>query len=106
MFPVSWVGEEQSPNWFDTALEFTESWHHQQQIRLAVNEPGIMTREFYFPVLDCFMRALPYSYGGVAAEAGTLAQFNISGDCGGSWYLFHDGVAWTLIASPAGEKNL
>jgi len=59
MFPVSWAGEEESANWFDTAREFTERWHHQQQIRLAVNQPGIMTREFYLPVLDCFLRARP-----------------------------------------------
>jgi uncharacterized protein (TIGR03083 family) len=105
MFPVSWTGEEKSTNWFDTAREFTERWHHQQQIRLAVNKPGIMTREFYFPVLDCFMRALPYAYRSVAAHPGSLAQFNIMGKCGGSWYLFRDGGAWSLIASPAGEKK-
>ena len=29
MFPVSWAGEEESTNWFDTAREFTERWHHQ-----------------------------------------------------------------------------
>ncbi len=104
MFPVSWAGEEESANWFDTAREFTERWHHQQQIRFAVNNPGIMTREFYFPVLDCFMRALPYSYRNVSAKSGSLAQFNVSGKCGGSWYLLRDGSAWTLIASPAGEK--
>jgi len=34
MFPVSWAGEEESANWFDTAREFTERWHHQQQIRV------------------------------------------------------------------------
>lgn len=104
MFPVSWAGEEESANWFDTAREFTERWHHQQQIRLAVQKPGIMTREFYFPVLDCFMRALPYAYRNVAAKPGSLAQFNISGECGGSWHLFREGDAWTLIASPVGEK--
>ncbi len=104
MFPVSWAGEDESANWFDTAREFTERWHHQQQIRVAVNKPRIMTREFYFPVLDCFMRALPHAYRSVAAQAGSLAQFNIKGECGGSWYLFRDGVTWTLIASPDGEK--
>jgi hypothetical protein len=31
-------------------------------------------------------------------------QFNISGECGGSWYLFRDGEAWKLIVSAAGEK--
>jgi len=104
MFPVSWAGEEESTNWFDTAREFTERWHHQQQIRLAVDKPGIMTREFYFPVLDCFMRALPYAYRNVSARPGTLVQFNISGECGGNWYLFREGEAWKLIASSAGDK--
>jgi len=104
MFPVSWAGEEQSTNWFDTAREFTERWHHQQQIRLAVNKPGIMTREFHFPVVDCFLRGLPHAYRSVAAKSGSLAQFNISGECGGSWHLYRNGEAWTLIASPAGEK--
>jgi len=104
MFPVSWAGEEESLNWFDTAREFTERWHHQQQIRAVVNKPGIMTREFYFPVLDCFMRALPYNYQTVTREDAVMARFNVSGECGGSWYLFRDGGAWKLITSPAGEK--
>jgi len=103
IFPVSWAGEEESPNWFHMAREFTERWHHQQQIRMAVNKPGITTREFYFPVLDCFMRALPYTYRNVNAKPGSLAQFNISGECGGSWYLLRDTDKWKLIASPAGE---
>jgi len=104
MIPVSWAGDETSPNWFDTAREFTERWHHQQQIRLAVNKPGIMTRELYYPVLDCFMRALPHAYRDVPAISGALAQFDISGDCGGSWYLLRDGEAWVLTASPVGKK--
>jgi len=104
MFPVSWAGEEESTNWFDTAREFTERWHHQQQIRVAVEKPGIMTREFYFPVLDCFMRGLPYAYRSASAEPGSLAEFKISGVSGGSWYLFRDGDTWKLIASPAGDK--
>lgn len=104
MFPVSWAGEEESLNWFDTAREFTERWHHQQQIRVAVARPGIMTREFYFPVLDCFLRALPHAYRNVPAKSGALAQFNIAGDCGGSWFLFRDGEAWKLCATPSGTK--
>jgi uncharacterized protein (TIGR03083 family) len=104
MFPVSWAGEEKSLNWFDTAREFTERWHHQQQIRLTVEKPGIMTREFYNPVLDCFMRALPHAYRNISAETGSLAQFNIPGSCGGSWYLFRDDEKWVLNASPVGKK--
>ena len=54
VFGVSWAGQATSPNWFDTARELTERWHHQQQIREATNRPGIMTPELYHPVLDCF----------------------------------------------------
>lgn len=104
MFGVSWAGEAQSLNWFDTAREFTERWHHQQQIRMAVHRPGIMTRELYYPVLDCFMRALPFAYRNVAAEPGSLLQLNVSGECGGSWYLLRNGAAWTLVDRAGGNK--
>jgi len=104
VFGVSWAGEETSLNWFDTARELTERWHHQQQIRLATNRPGIMTRELYHPVLDCFMRALPFTYRDKPADPGTLLRFNVSGDCGGSWYLHRDGDRWVQIESPHGRQ--
>jgi uncharacterized protein (TIGR03083 family) len=100
---VTWAGEEKSLNWFNTAREFTERWHHQQQIRLAVDKPGIMTREFYYPVLDCFMRALPFTYRTVSAVSGACARFNVSGDCGGSWYLYRERGIWQLIGKPFGD---
>jgi uncharacterized protein (TIGR03083 family) len=103
-FPVSWAGEDKSANWFNTARELTERWHHQQQIRLALNRPGIMTPEFYYPVLDCFMRALPFTYRDVRAKPEALVQFNVSGECGGSWYLYRDADAWQLVASSIGKK--
>ncbi len=103
-FGVSWAGEEKSANWFDTAREFTERWHHQQQIRLAVDKPGIMTRELYYPVLDCFLRALPFTYRSVSAKPGTYAQIIISGECGGNWYLHRAGETWQLFEEPFGEK--
>lgn len=104
VFGVSWAGEEKSANWFDTARELTERWHHQQQIRLAVNQPGIMTRELYYPVLDCFLRALPFAYRNVSAKPGTLVQIVISGECGGRWNLYRADDGWQLIAEPLGEK--
>ncbi len=103
-FGVSWAGEERSVNWFDTARELTERWHHQQQIRLATNRPGIMTPELYGPVLDCFMRALPYHYRDQPGEPGTHVRFNVSGDCGGSWYLFHTDERWEQVESPKGRQ--
>lgn len=104
MFPVSWAGESRSPNWFDTAREFTERWHHQQQIRLAVGKPGIETPELYHPVLDCFMRALPFTYRAETRPVGTLARFNISGSCGGSWFLHRAKESWLLVESSVGNQ--
>lgn len=96
-FNVSWAGEEQSLNWFDTARELTERWHHQQQIRLATDRPGIMTPELYHPVLDCFLRGLPHAYRNVEAPSGTLVELQISGECGGQWHLLKEAGAWRLV---------
>ncbi len=104
-FGVSWAGEDISRNWFDTARELTERWHHQQQIRLATSRPGIMTRELYYPVLDCFMRALPFAYRDRPADPGTYLQFNVSGECGGHWYLYRDGERWLQVESPQGRQR-
>ena len=111
-YGVSWAGEEKSANWFDTAREYTERWHHQQQIRLAVDPsgtagPGIVTREFYYPVLDCFLRALPFTYRNVSAAPGTAIRITVSGKCGGSWHLYREQARWALTsderAQPAAE---
>src|SRR5262249_34348637 len=99
VFSVSWAGESRSKNWFDTARELTERWIHQQQIRVAVDRPGLMSRELFFPVLDTFMRALPLVFGVLPAPAGALAQFNISGASGGSWFLYRDENSWRLMAN-------
>ena len=114
-YGVSWAGEEKSANWFDTAREYTERWHHQQQIRLAVDSrgvrgPGILTRELYYPVLDCFMRALPFAYRNVSAAAGTTIRITVAGECSGSWNLRREDAAWVLTESgqdqPAAETTI
>lgn len=102
-FGVSWAGEEKSANWFDTARELTERWHHQQQIREAVGKPGIMTRELYFPVLDTFMRVLPKTYGDKPAPPGTLLRVDVAGRCGGTWRLRRGEGAWRLTAAASAE---
>src|SRR6202044_394083 len=93
-FNVSWAGEEKSLNWFDTARELTERWHHQQQIRLATSREGIMTPELYHPVLDCFVRGLPYAFRDVDAAPLTAVQLRIAGDCGGEWNLAKEARGW------------
>jgi len=95
VFNVSWAGEKQSLNWFDTARGLTERWHHQQQIHLATNRPSLLEPELYHPVLDCFMRGLPYLYRDVEAPPGTLVLVQVSGQCGGCWFL---SKGWQLLA--------
>ncbi len=99
-FSVSWAGERTSLNWFDTARELTERWHHQQQIRLATNRPGIMTPRLYHPVLDCFLRGLPHHFHSVESPAGTEVLIEIAGDCGGQWVLTKSSD-WDLTEPPA-----
>ncbi len=97
-FPVAWAGETSSRNWFDIAREYTEKWHHQQQIRDAVGKPGIMERKFYQPVLATFMRALPHTYRDLEAESGTTIKVTVDGDAGGTWFLARD-RGWQLTES-------
>lgn len=95
-FNVSWAGEEESQNWFDTARELTERWHHQQQIRLATGRPGIMIRELYHPVLDCFVRGLPFSYRQIDAPTGTAVLLEVSGESGGKWAVARGAKGWSF----------
>lgn len=95
-FAVSWAGECESFNWFDTARELTERWHHQQQIRLATQRPGIMTPELYRPVLDCFIRGLPYCLRNVEAVPGASLLLEVVGDCGGQWLLLRGQEGWSF----------
>src|SRR5215469_16548358 len=94
--PVSWAGPEPAPVWFDIAREFTERWHHQQQIRDAAGRPALYDPYFLAPVLDTFVRALPYSFRDTAAAAGTVVRLEISGQSGGSWFLERTQPGWEL----------
>jgi hypothetical protein len=104
VFAVSWAGEEESFNWFHIAREYTEKWHHQQQIRLAVGQTEVLySRELYYPYLDTSMRALPHHYKNIAAADNTLIQFTITGEGGGKWVLQRQNGSWLLVSPPAVE---
>ena len=70
LFSVGWAGEASSRNWFDIAREFTEQWLHQQQIREALDRPGLDEPHILGPVIETFMRALPATYQHVAGREG------------------------------------
>jgi uncharacterized protein (TIGR03083 family) len=96
VFGVSWAGEMSSLNWFDTARELTERWHHQQQIRLATGREGAMTRELYHPVLDCFLRGLPHALRNLEASEGTSVLVKVAGECGGAWAVTRAASGWQM----------
>jgi len=101
MFPVAWAGQEKSPNWFDMAREYTEQWHHQQQIREAVGAPGLIDRQWLYPVLDTFLRGLPHTYRAGESSDGTKIEFIITGEAGGEWMLSRENQAWELYTGNA-----
>lgn len=96
IFSVDWAGESASLNWMHLAREYTEKWHHQQQIRDAVGMEGIMTQRFFYPCMDTFFRALPHTFRDTEAEFGTVVQTTISAEAGGSWYLIKREKGWSL----------
>lgn len=104
LFNVSWAGEAESLNWFDTARELTERWHHQQQIRLATGRPGILNRDFYYPVLDCFLRGLPHVFRSIEAEQNSTLEIEIAGASGGYWYLIKQDAGW-LFGPPSASPT-
>ncbi|MEW6212364.1 MAG: maleylpyruvate isomerase family mycothiol-dependent enzyme [Acidobacteriota bacterium] len=95
--PVNWAGPEAAPVWLDLAREFTERWHHQQQIRDAVGKPGARQPRYFAPVLDAFVRALPHTYRDVKAEDDTLLALTITGESGGRWFLLRRDSQWNLL---------
>jgi len=101
--PVSWTGPEPAPIWLDLAREYTERWHHQQHIRDAVCIPGLKEPRFFAPILDAFIRAMPYTYREVAVPEGTCLTLKISGDSGGTWSIQREEQGWELYV---GTKQL
>lgn len=97
LFPVSWAGEQASAGWFDIGREFTEQWHHQQQIRTAVGADELDDPRYLGAVIDIALRGLPHAFRDVPAGAGQTVAIDITGAGGGQWTLSCDGRRWTLF---------
>jgi hypothetical protein len=88
IFPVAWAGEAESFNRLHIAREYTERWLHQQQIRDALERPGIMISKFFYPFIHTFMQGdLPKAYQEVIAETDTHITIEVTGGIGGVWHL-------------------
>jgi hypothetical protein len=98
LLPVAWAGEERSLNWMDIGREYTERWHHQDQVREAVGAQPLFAARWLAPVVAISMHALPRAYAHVSAQAGTRVVVAVTGDAGGAWTLERGASAWTLFA--------
>ena len=105
LFGVSWAGEQTSAGWFDIGREFTELWHHQRQIRIAVDEVEDEHPKFLNAVLDVAMRGLPHALRDVPASAEDAIAIDVDGLAGGAWALRHDGTRWTLWRGTPGTPT-
>jgi uncharacterized protein (TIGR03083 family) len=98
--PVTWAGPDAAPVWLDVAREYTERWVHQQQIRDAVGQPGLMEPRFFAPVLATFVHALPWALREVKRREGTAVQLEIVGESGGVWSGRRERDRWVLLQGP------
>lgn len=95
IFPVAWAGEDVSQNWMDVARDYTEKWHHTQQIFEATRRHSTITdRRLFHPCLDTFMRALPITFRNVDAPQGSVVSVMVVGEAGGEWFIVRTGALW------------
>ena len=98
LFGVSWAGEQTSDSWFDIGREFTELWHHQQQIRMAVGAPSLPDSRYLRAVIDVAVRGLPHAFRDVGAETGHTVAIDVGGPAGGKWTLVREADRWAIYA--------
>ena len=98
LFPVSWAGEAASAGWFDVGREFTELWHHQEQVRMAVGAPSLTDPRYLRAVIAIAVRGLPHAFRKVHAATGASVAIDVTGASGGRWTLIRGSGAWQLTS--------
>ena len=105
---VAWAGEEVSQNWFDVAREYTEKWHHQQQLRDATGRAPLYGPELLVPVLETFARGLPFAYRTHGSPDKTVISVVVTGSVSLAWTLRRGQAGWSLFAcaDPAASTTI
>ncbi len=100
-FSVGWAGEQESQNWFHIAREYTEKWHHQQQIRFAVDptDQTLLRTHWMRPYLQTSVRALPHHYRSLRGEKGDVVKFVFWGEEEHVYYLKWEENEWVPLTS-------
>jgi uncharacterized protein (TIGR03083 family) len=95
---VDWAAPGPAPVWMELAREYTERWHHQQQIRDAVGQPGLCGPRHLGPVLDAFVRGVPRALEAVDRPEGTTLRLTVDGDHVAAWCFRREAGCWRLYA--------
>lgn len=100
LFSVGWAGETESENWFDIAREYTEKWHHQQQLREATGRPLLVEEQWLSPLINTLIRGVPPVYNKYATNnEGEQIEIYISGVIEDKWILARQNNQWQLYIS-------
>jgi uncharacterized protein (TIGR03083 family) len=105
LFPVSWAGEDSSEGWFDIGREFTELWHHQAQVRLAVGALSLAAPRYLRAMLEIALRGLPHAFRHLETEQGSAVVIAVHGPAGGMWTLVREANRWVLLTGCPGKAN-
>lgn len=99
LFSVAWAGEDISLNWFHIAREFTEKWHHSQQIFYALDESDktLISERYYLPYLQTSMKALPSHFKKIETPGNALIKFRFYGDFEHVFWLKKRESGWDLL---------
>ena len=93
---VSWASAKPAAMWLHIAREYTERWHHQQQVRQALGRPLLAGPHWLAPALATFVHGLPRTYSNFKAPVGSAVRFTIEGPSGGTWLVKRDAPGWVL----------
>jgi uncharacterized protein (TIGR03083 family) len=102
---VAWAGDSSSPRWFDIAREYTEKWHHQQQIRDATRRPLLYDPPLLVPVLETFARGLPFAYRAFPGTVGCHVSIRTTGAASCAWTLLREPDRWSLWSGLSSEAS-
>ena len=79
----------------DVGRDYTEKWHHSQQIFEATQRQStIMSPDLFHPCLDIFLRALPFAFQKANAQEGDGIVIRVEGPAGGEWNLLRTKAGW------------
>jgi uncharacterized protein (TIGR03083 family) len=110
-WPVAWAGADGMENWMDVGRQYTESWHHQQQIRDAVGARQLNESQWLAPLLSLGVRSIPPALGKISRSEGACVSIRITGSAPSQWSVLRAHDQWELFegepaAAPAASLCL